>query len=115
MNTDASSTRSNGHAAGLSVEPPIERSDRGLSRGTSNSGCLMTKAARNNLPRYRRRDRTRGSRATIYAFPLRRVPHWILRGPDWIGHMSDAEFRATYQPSNEVARIAWHKEMEWKN
>jgi hypothetical protein len=30
--------------------------------------------------------------------------------------MKDAEFRATYQPSNEVARIAWHKEMKkWKN
>ena len=65
---------------------------------------LDSDLGRAELPRYRRRSRKPKSRATVYAFHLRRSPHWVVIGKGWISNLSDADFVDTYRPSNKVAR-----------
>ena len=92
------------------TEPATERSDRDWSRATSSSGFLNRKTARSSLPRYRLR--TEGSKGSIYAFRLRRVPHWVLIGRGWVSNLSDADFVRLYRPSNQVARDLFYNKKE---
>ena len=65
---------------------------------------LKTKVGRSELPRYKRTERDKGDRGTVYAFHIKRSPDWVIIGDGWISNMSDADFSASYLPSNQPAR-----------
>jgi hypothetical protein len=69
---------------------------------------LDSRVGRDSLPRYRRvgvKTYERGaSRATVYAFHMKRAPHWVIIGKGWVSNMSDVDFVGYYEPSNAEAR-----------
>ena len=75
---------------------------------TVSARLLNSKVGRDSLPRYRRvgvRTYEGGARrSTVYAFHMKRAPHWIILGKGWISNMSDIDFVSYYEPSNAEAR-----------
>ena len=39
---------------------------------------LKTKVGRSELPRYKRTERDKGDRGTVYAFHIKRSPDWVI-------------------------------------
>ena len=70
---------------------------------------LDTKLGRLELPRYRRRNREKDDRATIYAFRFKRSPDWVIIGKGWVSNMSEVDFIDNYRPSNTAAREMYDK------
>ena len=73
------------------------------------SNLLNTDLGREELPRYRRRNRGKDSRKTVYAFRFKRSPNWVIIGKGWVSNLSDVDFVDQYRPSNKASREMYAK------